>query len=161
MTTWDDFAASAPQLAAFGEERFDRTGLVLVGTIRRDGFPRISPVEPIIAGGELYLGMMFRSTKALDLLRDPRCVVHSVVGGKDGSDGEFKLYGRARSIEEEDDLERYGSALYGKTGWRPESDFNLFAVAVEQAASVLFDDGKQLIRVWRPGSGVREVVKTP
>ena len=45
--------------------------------------------------GQLALGMMWRSMKALDLLRDPRCVVHSVVSDKDGTEGEFKVYGRA------------------------------------------------------------------
>ena len=76
---WEDFKQSAPILAALGEERFQRTGLVLIATLRKDGWPRISPVEPLIADGHLYLGMMWQSRKALDLLRDPRCTVHSVV----------------------------------------------------------------------------------
>ena len=75
--TWQQFAAQSPELAAIGEAQFARTGLALVGTFRRDGWPRISPVEPFIVDGLLYLGMTWRSVKALDLLRDPRCVVQT------------------------------------------------------------------------------------
>lgn len=161
MTTWDDFATAAPELAAEGSERFERTGLVLVGSIRRDGFPRISPVEPILLDGHLYLGMMHRSTKALDLRRDSRCLVHSIVTNKDGTDGEFKVYGRARGVVDHDERERYCVALFDKIGWRPEGEFDLFAVDLEQVALVVFADGKQHIRVWRPGAAVREIVKEP
>ena len=70
--TWGKFKSHSPELAALGEERFESTGLVLLGTLRKDGWPRISPVEPLIADGHLYLGMMWQSRKALDLLRDPR-----------------------------------------------------------------------------------------
>ncbi len=70
---WKELKRSDPGLAALGEERFERTGLVLIGTLRKNGWPRISPVEALIAGGHLYLGMMWQSRKALDLLRDPRC----------------------------------------------------------------------------------------
>jgi hypothetical protein len=66
---WKEFRESAPEMAELGEERFERTGLVLVGTICRDGSPRISPVEPLITEGHLFLGMMWQSMKALDLLR--------------------------------------------------------------------------------------------
>ena len=77
--TWAEFKAVAPELAAMGEAKFEETGLVLVGTLRKNGWPRISPVEPLIVEGRLYLGMMWRSRKALDLLRDPRCSIHSTV----------------------------------------------------------------------------------
>ena len=43
---WRNFASGAPELAAIGVERFEAVGLALVGTVRKDGTPRISPVEP-------------------------------------------------------------------------------------------------------------------
>src|ERR1700722_750317 len=98
MVPWADFAGPAPELAARGLARFDATGLSLIGTLRRDGSPRISAVEPFIFDGQLALGMMFRSMKALDLLREPRCVVHSTISNKDGTEGEFKVYGRAAAV---------------------------------------------------------------
>ncbi len=86
---WAEFAREAPELARLGEQRFRQSGLVLVGTIRRDGAPRISPVEPLIADGQLYLGMMWQSRKALDLLRDPRCLVQSTVRDREDTAGEL------------------------------------------------------------------------
>ena len=83
-----------------GEQIFERTGLVLIGTLKKDGWPRISPVEPLFTDGHLYLGMMWRSSKALDLLRDPRCTVHSATSNRDGSEGDFKVYGRAEAIHD-------------------------------------------------------------
>ncbi len=47
--------------------------------------------------GQLYLSM-WRSQKALDLLRDPRCCVHNAVSDRMATDGEFKVYGRALDI---------------------------------------------------------------
>ena len=71
--SWRNFQQKAPDLAALGEELIERTGILMLGTLRKDGSPRISPVEVIFADGQLYLGMMWRSKKALDLLRDSRC----------------------------------------------------------------------------------------
>jgi hypothetical protein len=59
-------------LATRGNELLRTTGLCLVGTIRADGWPRISPGEVILEEGELMLATHWHSRKALDLLRDPR-----------------------------------------------------------------------------------------
>ncbi len=45
---WTEFEASAPEMAAFGREQFEQRGVALIGTLRRDGSPRISLVEPCI-----------------------------------------------------------------------------------------------------------------
>ena len=82
---WDEFAVACPELAALGEERLRARELCLVGTLRRNGWPRITPVEADFVDGELMLGMMWRSPKAVDLLRDARCVVHSVVSSREGN----------------------------------------------------------------------------
>jgi hypothetical protein len=156
MVSWADFVAEAPELARLGSARFDATGLCLVGTLRRDGWPRISPVEPLIAHDNLYLGMMPRSTKALDLRRDPRCVVHSTTSDRDGAEGDFKLYGHAVEIGEPDERDRYGEALYEAIEWRPEGDFHLFAIDVGAAAFVRIEDGAMRIRSWRPGEPVAD-----
>ena len=159
MVRWADFTAQAPELASLGTARFDATGLCLVGTLRRDGWPRISPVEPLIADGNLYLGMMPRSTKALDLRRDPRCVVHSTTSDRHGSEGDFKLYGNAVEISDPGELDRYGEALYDAIEWRPEGDFHLFAVDVTAAAYVRIEDGAMRVRAWRPGEPVTDRVR--
>ena len=133
--TWQQFASAEPELAALGVAMFGRTGLALVGTLRRDGWPRISPVEPFIADGQLYLGMMWQSVKALDLLRDPRCVVHSTVSDREGSEGEFKVYGRAVEVISLDERRRFGEAVYAAIGHGlEEPEFHCFAIAIESVA---------------------------
>ena len=148
--TWQQFASQAPELAALGESQFARTGLALVGTLRRDGWPRISPVEPFIVDGELYLGMMWRSVKALDLLRDPRCVVHSTVSNRDGTEGEFKVYGRAVEVTDLEERRRFGDAVYAAIGFRPEEpEFHCFAIAIESVVYAVLLDGEFHRQVWK------------
>ena len=154
---WREFAEAAPELARFGEERFKSTGLALVGTVRRDGLPRISPVEPLIVDGQLYLGMMWRSRKALDLLRDPRCPVQTTVRDRVDRAGELKLRGRAVDIQDPAAIERYCKALQEVINWRPEGQFHLFALEIESAAHVKYlENGDQQLIEWRPGSPARE-----
>ena len=59
----------------------------MLGTLRKDGAPRSSPVEVIFTEGQLYLGMMLRSKKALVLLRDSRCTIHSATSNRDRQPG--------------------------------------------------------------------------
>ncbi len=92
---WAAFAAEQPRFAELGCRRLTDAGVLLVGTVRADGSPRISPVEPLIWRGDLWLSMMWGSVKARDLLRDPRILVHSVVTSPDGADGEYKVRGTA------------------------------------------------------------------
>jgi hypothetical protein len=151
MTTWAEFKDAAPALAALGEELFERTGLSLVGSVRRDGSPRISPCEPYWFDGDLYLGMMWQSRKALDLVRDPRCVVHSTVSDKAGTDGEFKAYGLARDVPEPARREKYCVTLDEQIGWRPSEPFHLFALDLTAVGYCRFADGTQVVRRWRRG----------
>src|SRR2546429_2866449 len=102
--SWRALEASAPAIARLGEERLDQTRVALLGTLRSDGWPRISAVEPYISDGQLLFGAMSWSLKTNDLLRDPRCVLHSAISGPDSGEGELKLYGRA--VEAAHELKR-------------------------------------------------------
>lgn len=90
---WHDFEVAAPRFARLAQDKLVGPGVVLVGTIRRDGTPRISPVEPFLLEGDLWLSMLWESHKAADLRRDPRVLVHSIVTSRDGTDGEVKVRG--------------------------------------------------------------------
>jgi len=52
---WSEIERSQPRLAELGRRRLLGPGVVLVGTIRRDGTRRISPVEPFVMDGDLWL----------------------------------------------------------------------------------------------------------
>ena len=145
----EEFKRADPELAALGEERIEAIGLVLLGSLRKNGFPGISPVEPLLTMGRLYLGMMWQSRKALDLLCDPRCTVHTTVSDRHGSEGEFKLYGRGLEVRDPEKRRLYGEALYEKIGIKPEEpEFHLFAVDIESAAYAVIRDEEWFRRIW-------------
>ena len=152
---WRDFAAACPELAALGEERFRGRDVMLLGTLRRNGWPRITPVELDFVDGELLVGMMWRSPKALDLLRDPRYVAHSVVTNRSGEEGDFKLYGRARTIDEPDRRAAYRAAIKARIDWEPaEPNYHLFALDVDSAGFVIFGEERYSL-AWDPERGLR------
>jgi hypothetical protein len=157
---WSQMTESQPRLAALAQERLIEPGVVLVGTIRRDGTPRVSPVEPFVLDGDLWLSMMWRSAKALDLLRDPRILVHSVITSRDGAEGEVKLRGTARAEEDPGVQRRYAAAVADSIGWEPEpGQFHLFAVDIEQVTYIAYDpggSGDQHVALWPPA---REFVR--
>src|ERR671922_49142 len=96
MRRWADFEQEAPELAALGRERIEQFGFVFLGTVRKDGGPRVNPAEAFIVEGHLALSLIPGSLKARDLLRDPRAFLHTpVVDRHLGAPGEFKLRGHA------------------------------------------------------------------
>lgn len=161
---WSDFEDRQPRLAAVGREKLLGPGVVLVVTVRRDGTPRLSPVEPFLLDGELWLSMLMNSTKALDLMRDPRLLVHSVITGRDGSEGEFKVRGTARAETSLSVGRRYATAVAAALGWRPTpGEFHLFAVDVDDVTFVRYVDatGDQFMTRWpRGGEFVRRGTST-
>ncbi len=158
---WNDFAIAAPEIARIGQKLVEKDQLVLIGTIRRDGSPRISPVEPDFANGRLYLGMIWESYKALDLRRDPRCTVHGLVHDRFASEGEFKLYGRAEEVHDLDERAVYQQAIFERLGWKPqEPRFHLFAVDIHSAALFTTAEQTRLLTLWREGEDTRRFEQT-
>ena len=152
---WNDFAAACPELAQLGEERFNRHEVMLLGTLRKNGWPRITPVEMDFVDGELMVGMMWKSPKALDLLRDPRFVAHSVVTNRSGEEGDFKLYGRVRDLHDPATRARYRAAIKARIDWAPtEPNFHLFALDVESAGFVIFG-AKRYGLAWDAERGLK------
>ncbi len=146
---WAGFAQASPELAALGWQRFERHELCMLGTLRRSGWPRISPCELDLVDGELLLGMMWRSPKALDLLRDDRCVLHSCTSDRNGTEGDFKVYGRARDIQDAATRDAYRAAIKARIDWEPTGSFHLFAIEIESAAYLTFGANPRRL-VWDP-----------
>jgi hypothetical protein len=157
---WDEFAVACPEIANLTQERFAKDDLVLVGTLRRDGLPRISPLEPDFAAGHLFLGMMWRSVKALDLLRDPRCTVHSVPSDRLNRGGDVKLYGRAIDIGDPALRDAFREAIRARIDWAPdEPNYHLFSLDIDSAAYVRFDENAQDRWHWTPEEGLQKDVR--
>ncbi len=134
------------------DDRLIAPGVLLVVTIRRDGTPRVSPVEPLVLDGDLWLSMMWQSRKATDLLRDDRILAHSITTTRDGDEGEVKLRGRAVSVDDPDSRARYCDAV-SVLGWRPEEPyFHLFRVEIADVTFIRHaPNGDQYVAYWPPG----------
>jgi hypothetical protein len=102
VASWGEVERQAPELTALARGFLDAFTHKTLATLRRDGSPRISGTELEVSGGELWLGSMWRSVKALDLLRDPRFALHSGSPDPDaGWRGDAKLAGRAEDVSAE------------------------------------------------------------
>ena len=154
---WDEFAVACPRIAELAQDRFAADQVVMVGTLRADGSPRVSGQEPDFAADRLCLGMMWRSRKALDLMRDPRIIVHSVPSDRMNPGGDVKLSGLA--IEELDPEVRqtYRGAIKARIGWAPdEPSFHLFSVDIREAAYIRFGTDRIALH-WDEARGFREL----
>jgi hypothetical protein len=144
MTSWRDFEAAEPELAAQVRGRFAVGKHCTLATLRADGSPRISGTEVDFVDGALRLGSMPGARKAADLLRDPRLALHSptVEPPEDpkGWPGEAKVAGRAVVLPS-------------------DGDAHLFEVDLtEVVLTHLNSEGNQLvITSWHPGRGVETV----
>jgi hypothetical protein len=154
---WEEFAAAGPEIATLAEERFRRHELCLVGTLRADGSPRITPCELDFAEGQLMLGMMWQSRKARDLLRDPRCVLHSCTADRMGTEGDAKIYGRALALTDPELRGAYQDAVKARIDWAPEEpNFHVFAIDVRSAGYITFAEPRRVL-AWDQERGVREL----
>jgi Pyridoxamine 5'-phosphate oxidase len=152
---WSDFETEQPRLAQVGTARLAGPGVVLVGTIRRDGSPRLSPVEPLFWERDLWLAMGWQSHKAGDLLRDDRILVHSIVTDRDGTDGEFKVRGKAVPVPEPQIQADYAHQVAERLGWTPQvGRFELFRVEVNDVTFIRWDDATndQYVARWPAGT---------
>lgn len=151
---WSDLADQQPALAALAEEKLIRPGVLLIATVRRDGSARISGVEPLVMEGELWLSMMRRSTKALDLHRDPRISLNSIITSPEPA-VEIKLRGIVDVVTESAAHERYAAKVATDLGWQPVvGQFDLFTVNIVDVTQIGYDPdthGQHVAR-WPEGT---------
>ncbi len=154
---WDAFERACSEIASLARERFAKDELVLLGTLRSDGSPRISPCEVDFAAGRLFLGMMWRSKKALDLLRVPHVAVHSVPSDRMNPGGDVKLYGQVVDESDPEVRAAFRDAIKARIDWAPdEPNFHLFSLDVEAAGYTVFGKGSHAL-AWDPVRGLRRL----
>jgi hypothetical protein len=146
MSSWAEFAAAEPEFAQAVRARFTVRKHCTVATLRRDGSPRISGIEVEFADGQLWLGMMLGSLKAMDVRRDPRLALHSPTVDPPDDDpsgwaGEAKIAGRAIEVTDpkaRDEAHRFrvdiGEVVLTRVGQPPDH---------------------LLIESWHPGRGLQ------
>jgi hypothetical protein len=137
---WQDVVAADPDLAAHVRRCFAIRKHATLATLRRDGSPRISGTEvEFDADGEIYLGMMPGSMKALDLHRDPRLALHCPTedapeGDADAWIGDAKLAGVAVEV--------------------PADGHHRFRIDITEVVVTTVAGDQLVVRSWHPDRGV-------
>jgi Pyridoxamine 5'-phosphate oxidase len=163
MVAWGEFVDAAPHIAETFTRRHAATGnLCLLATLRSDGSPRISPIEPRIVEGQLVLVGMPGTTKFRDLGRDPRFCLHTATVDPHLGDGDAKVWGEVVNEQDKRLHQRFATKLFEESGFDLRGkDIDPFYVAdITSASSIEVDKNKLKIRIWKPGAPERVVHKT-
>lgn len=159
MTTWNDACAAAPDLAGLVQGRFEATGLAFLATLRRDGSPRITGIEPTFWDGELWLGSMWEARKVHDLRRDPRLALHAASVDKEVKEGDARISGRAEEVVDEERKGAVGRAVAEGSEFDPDvhGPWHLFRIDVTEVVLVQPGGDALAITTWRPGEAPRRI----
>jgi hypothetical protein len=162
MLEWGEFAVEAPEIAGVFERRHTATGnLCMLATLRADGYPRISPLEPRIFEERLVMVGMPGTTKFVDLGRDPRFCLHTATVDTQVKEGDAKVWGVVENVQDREFHARFLQFLFDESGFDIRDEvFDPFYVGrVTSASSIGFEDGKLTVTIWKPGEGERKMVK--
>ncbi|MFF5361379.1 pyridoxamine 5'-phosphate oxidase family protein [Streptomyces scabiei] len=153
---WGAFVAAEPELAQTVEARFGAFTHHILATLRRDGSPRTTGLEVRFVNGELWLGMMPDSRKALDLRRDPRFSLQANPGpGTEMGGGDVRVSGRAFEVDDPAVKAAYGEEV------EPPEPFHLFRTELTEVVRTYVEDDTYLVvQVWKPGEPVRTLKRT-
>lgn len=162
MTSWTDFTTGAPRISTIFRRRHAATGkLCLLATVRADGSPRISPIEPSVFEDRLWLIGMPDTTKFHDLHRDPRFCLHTATVDTQVGDGDAKLFGSVSDVRDTDLHQRFAQDLFDQSGFdlRGEVFGHFYEAHLTGASAVELVDGHMEVTIWKPGEGERVVRK--
>ena len=141
--SWNELSATAPELAAFGQERLDGK-VAYLATVKPTGEPRAYPITPIIGAGRCFVFTEPRSPKSRDLRENGLFCLHCALSDTSGSSGEFQMSGVARQIE---DAEVRAEAE-GVSSYKPSSRYLLFELTVQEVVSTAYRGGRPERRRW-------------
>ncbi|GHA15082.1 pyridoxamine 5'-phosphate oxidase [Streptomyces tauricus] len=155
-SNWAAFTAAEQDLARIVEERFAAFTHHVVATLRKDGSPRTSGLEVRFLNGELWLGMMPDSLKALDLRRDPRFALQANPGpGTEMAGGDVRIAGRAVEVQDPEEKAGYSEEV------KPPEPFHLFRTELTEVVRTYVEDDTYLVvQIWQPGVPVRTLRRT-
>lgn len=142
--SWNALEEGNAELAAFGVRRFSN-GVAYLGTVSKDGSPRVHPVTPIIGQGRLFLFMEPTSPKGYDLRRGSRYALHSAVEDMEGGEGEFLVTGSGRLIE--DGTTR--ALAVELCSYQPAERHVLFELSVDSALGFIYQGDDKVRMHWK------------
>ena len=114
---WMDFAAAAPELAETGQRLLyqgSEIASAFLATVAPDLGPRVHPVFPVLALGNLWLFVVNISPKYRDLRRNSWFALHALPTTTGGE--EFYVRGHATETEDTTEKSRVALAIEGRQG---------------------------------------------
>ncbi|MEV0490405.1 pyridoxamine 5'-phosphate oxidase family protein [Streptomyces atratus] len=151
-SSWAAFRAAEPDFADSVQARFGQHKHHILATLRKDGSPRVTGLEVNFRFGELWLGMMPNSRKALDLRRDPRFAMHANPGPDDTMEyADVRVSGHAVEETDPDVLARFIGEV------KPPEPFHLFRTELTEVVSTGVENEDLVVRTWRPGKPLRTI----
>lgn len=167
MTSWSTFEQTEPDLAVRASAIISATTNCVLATIRADGSPRVSGIDPFYRDGELWIGSMPRSRKGADLDRDPRMALHGIPwesrrvkeGAEDPGDADVKITGRARKLGDDEATARILREYFAEIGVdEPEEGGDLYTIDLDSVVVICVEDDRLVVDRWSASSG-RKVVR--
>ncbi|MFF2624075.1 pyridoxamine 5'-phosphate oxidase family protein [Oerskovia jenensis] len=152
MVSWKQLVDDAPDLAARLRARFAAAPSHVLATRTLTGSPRVSGTEVGFWEDDAWIGSTSRSGKSMDLLVDPRFVLHSNPGDGSRVDGDVKIDGTVRSAPQGD--RRRAEALAARGAAEP---FQLFWLDLDRVVLTTVEGDTTRVETWRPDSGVHVV----
>ena len=168
MASFADVENFEPDLADRVRAILSSTTNAVVGTIRRDGSPRLSGVDPFFHNGQLRIWSMPRARKGQDLRRDPRVALHSIPwdsrrlrdGAADVGAADAKVSGTATVTTDPGELSAFRAWLKSERGSEPPEDWDLFTIDVDALTVISADGGQLVIDRWSTTDG-RQTIRRP
>ncbi|WP_158882935.1 pyridoxamine 5'-phosphate oxidase family protein [Amycolatopsis anabasis] len=156
MTTWQQFEGEQPVLAAKVRARLGAYKHHVLGTIRRDGRPRLSGTEVDFFGPDLVLGAMSGGMKSRDLRRDGRYSLHTNPGTETEmmEKGDAKLSGVAIEVTDPE-------VIQAPTDEPVPGPSDLFLLRLNEVVRTSIDPklDAPLIELWHPGKPLRRFAR--
>lgn len=169
MPSWSAFTVAEPELSARSLAILTSTTNAVLGTLRRDGSPRLSGIDPFLFDGDLWIGSMPGARKGDDLRRDPRLALHAIPwesrqvreGAVDPGAGDVKLTGRGVLVTDDAARARVMAGFEAQRGFEAEpggeAPADLFAIDLATVVAVSVDGDQLVIDRWSATEGRKTV----
>jgi hypothetical protein len=161
MSSFADVENAEPDLADRARAILRSTTNAVLGTIRRDGSPRLSGADPYFHDGQLRIWSMPGARKGQDLRRDPRVALHSIPwdsrklrdGAGDVGEADAKVSGTAVLALDHGERSAFRAWLRSERGFEPPEDWDLFTIDIDALTVIAVDDGQLVVDRWSTTEG--------
>ena len=138
MASFAEVESVEPELADRARAVLSSTTNAVLGTIRRDGSPRLSGADAYFHDGQLRIWSMPGARKGQDLRRDPRVALHSIPwdsrqrrdGAADVGAADAKVDGTAALSTDAAERTAFRAWLQSERGAEPPEDWDLFTIDI-------------------------------